>query len=129
MHFVGVKPYDETRRLVEHFDVALIPHLDNEMTRAMNPLKAFVYCAAGVPVVSTPISGLDELADLITVAEGPDGFIDAIEKHLVAGKRSPDLDVLDPHAWPRRVERALELIDEAMISASEHETLPSEVSR
>jgi glycosyltransferase involved in cell wall biosynthesis len=129
VHFVGVKPYDETRRLVEHFDVALIPHLDNEMTRAMNPLKAFVYCAAGVPVVSTPISGLDELADLITVAEGPNGFIDAIEKHLVAGKRSPDLDVLDPHAWPRRVERALELIDEAMISVSEHETLPSEVSR
>ena len=38
--------------VVAHFDVALIPHVDNEMTRAMNPLKAFVYCAAGTPVVS-----------------------------------------------------------------------------
>ena len=85
VHFVGVKPYDEAQRFVEHFDVALIPHLDNEMTRSMNPLKAFVYCAAGVPVVSTPIANLDELADLITVAEGPDGFIDAIEEALTTG--------------------------------------------
>ena len=29
-HFVGVKPYEETLGFVEHFDVALIPHVDND---------------------------------------------------------------------------------------------------
>jgi hypothetical protein len=37
----------------------------------MNPLKAFVYCSIGVPVVSTPIANLGDLADLITIARGP----------------------------------------------------------
>ena len=96
VHFVGVKPYEETLRFIEHFDVALIPHLDNEMTRSMNPLKAFVYCAAGVPVVSTPIANLDELADLITVAEGPIEFAAAIEDALRAGRRPPDAETLAP---------------------------------
>ena len=113
VHFVGVKPYEEAKRFIEHFDVALIPHLDNEMTRSMNPLKAFVYCAAGVPVVSTPIANIDELGDLITVAKGLDGFLAAIEEALTTGVRGPDLEVLEPHAWERRVEQVIALIDEA----------------
>lgn len=114
VHFLGVKPYEETKHLVEHFDVALIPHLDNEMTRSMNPLKAFVYCAAGVPVVSTPIAGLDELAAAITIASGTDEFVAAIERHLAEGRREPDLDLLTPHAWTGRVDEILGFIDTSM---------------
>ena len=113
VHFVGVKPYEEAKRFIRHFDVALIPHLDNDMTRSMNPLKAFVYCAEGIPVVSTPIANMDELGDLITVAKGVDGFLDAIEDALATGRREPDLEVLAPHSWERRVEQVLALVDEA----------------
>ena len=64
VHFVGVKPYEEAQAVRRATSTsALIPHLDNEMTRSMNPLKAYVYLAAGVPVVSTPIANLGELAD------------------------------------------------------------------
>ena len=31
VHFLGVKPYDEALLYVRHLDVALIPHLDNDM--------------------------------------------------------------------------------------------------
>jgi glycosyltransferase involved in cell wall biosynthesis len=113
VHFVGVKPYAEAKQFIRHFDVALIPHLDNDMTRSMNPLKAFVYCAEGVPVVSTPIANMYELGDLITVAKGVDGFLDAIEDALATGWQEPDLTVLAPHTWERRVEHVLGLIDEA----------------
>jgi hypothetical protein len=113
VHFVGPKPYEETLRFVEHFDVGLIPHLDNDMTRSMNPLKAFVYCAAGVPVVSSKIANLDELADLITVAEGPIEFAAAIEDALRAGRRPPDAEALAPHSWEVRVDQAIGLIDRA----------------
>jgi glycosyltransferase involved in cell wall biosynthesis len=113
VHFVGVKPYEEAKQFIRHFDVALIPHLDNDMTRSMNPLKAFVYCAEGVPVVSTPIANMYELGDLITVAKDVDGFLDAIEDALTTGWRAPDLEVLLPHTWERRVEQALSLIDTA----------------
>jgi glycosyltransferase involved in cell wall biosynthesis len=111
VHFVGVRPYEETLRFVEHFDVGLIPHLDNDMTRSMNPLKAFVYCAAGVPVVSTKIANIDELADLITVAEGPEEFGTAIAEALQAGKGPPDVEALAPHSWEVRVEQVMNLVD------------------
>src|SRR4029077_12264333 len=93
-HFVGVKPYEETLRFVEHFDVALIPHVDNEMTRSMNPLKAFVYCAAGVPVVSTPVANLGELAGLVTIARDANAFAAAIEASLRSGRCTRDLQTL-----------------------------------
>jgi glycosyltransferase involved in cell wall biosynthesis len=111
VHFLGVRPHREARRYIEHFDVALIPHLDNEMTRAMNPLKAFVYCAAGVPVVSTPISNVDHLDDLITIAHGVEGFLEAIEHHLEAGRPPADAARLRPHSWDARVATVLDLID------------------
>jgi glycosyltransferase involved in cell wall biosynthesis len=111
--FLGVRPYEEALRFVNHFDVALIPHVDNEMTQAMNPLKAFVYASAGVPVVSTPIANIDELADLITVADGREAFIAAIDAALDAGRHTPDLDLLSKHSWDSRVQHVLELIDQA----------------
>jgi glycosyltransferase involved in cell wall biosynthesis len=111
---LGVMPYAEVRRFLAHVDVGLIPHLDNEMTRSMNPLKAFVYASAGVPVVSTPVANLPDFGDLITVATGADGFVAAIEAHLAAGRGRVDIDVLRPHSWTQRVDRVFELIDGAV---------------
>jgi hypothetical protein len=113
-HFVGVKPYEETLAFIDHFDVGLIPHVDNEMTRSMNPLKAFVYCAAGVPVVSTPVANLDGLTGMITIAEGPAQFADAIRSALQQGRRPVATDALRPLSWDSRVARALELIDDVV---------------
>ena len=114
VRFLGVTPYAEVRRLLEHVDVGLIPHVDNEMTRAMNPLKAFVYASAGVPIVATPVANLAELGDLLTVAEGAEAFVGAIEALLAAGRPNLDLEVLAPHSWDERVRVALDLVDDAM---------------
>jgi glycosyltransferase involved in cell wall biosynthesis len=114
VHFIGVKPYEETRAFIEHFDVAIVPHVDNEMTRSMNPLKAFVYCSTGVPVVSAPVANLGELADLIEIARGPDEFVAAIERALGRGRQDPDTERLAPHSWERRVEQVLDLVHGAI---------------
>lgn len=111
VHFPGVLPYRKVRGFLAHVDVAIIPHLDNEMTRSMNPLKAFVYASAGVPSVSTPVANLVDLGDLMTVAEGADAFIEAIEAHLARPRPSVDLDRLREHSWQQRVEAVFELID------------------
>jgi hypothetical protein len=127
VHFVGVKPYDEALKFLQHFDVALIPHVDNEMTRSMNPLKAFVYCANGVPVVSTPIANLAELSDLITFAGDPVEFGAAIEGALRSGRRVPDPEALRAHSWERRVEQVIDLVDSRVGSTppSGHVVTPS----
>ncbi len=119
VHFLGTRPFEEVRRLVEHFDVGLIPHLDDEMTRSMNPLKAYVYAAAGVPIVATPVSNLGELASLVSVAGGPGHFADAIALALAGGRRTVDREALAPHTWENRMNIVLGLIDEAMGVASQ----------
>lgn len=112
VRFLGTMRYDQAQAVIRHFDVGLIPHLDNEMTRSMNPLKTFVYHALGVPIVSTPVANLGELADQIAVADDLEGFVAAIEGALAAGRRLPDPEALRPHSWEVRVEEVLHLIDE-----------------
>jgi glycosyltransferase involved in cell wall biosynthesis len=111
VHFPGVVPYRNVRAFLHHVDVAIIPHLDNDMTRSMNPLKAFVYASAGVPAVSTPIANLVDLGDLLTTASGTDAFLAAIEAHLARPRPTVDLELLREHSWRQRVERVFELID------------------
>jgi hypothetical protein len=119
VRFLGTKQYDEAQAIIRHFDVGLIPHVDNEMTRSMNPLKAYVYCALGVPIVSTPVANIGEMADFITVAEGPEGFLEAIELVLEAERPPIDRDALRPHSWDARVDRVLALVDEVASSRPE----------
>ena len=106
--------YDEARALIGQFDVGLIPHLDNEMTRSMNPLKAFVYCSLGVPIVSTPVANIGEMAEFITIADGLEEFLRAIEGALGTGRQVLDADRLRPHSWDDRVERVLALVDDVV---------------
>jgi glycosyltransferase involved in cell wall biosynthesis len=109
--FVGPRRYDEALGFIYHFDVALIPHVDNDMTRSMSPLKAFVYCAAGVPVVSTPVANLGDLAEMIAIARDPVEFLTAIEAALRTERAAPDVDALRAHSWDARIEQALTIVD------------------
>ncbi len=111
VHFLGVVHHHQARAIMANFDVALIPHIDNEMTQSMNPLKAFVYASVGVPVVSTPIANLGELGGLISIASGVDGFVTAIEAELTKPRTSVDRARLEPHSWGSRLKSVLDLID------------------
>ncbi len=114
---LGPRRHEDAKRYIAAFDVAIIPHVDNAMTRAMHPLKAFVYCSVGVPVVSTELANLDELREMITVARDPSSFVDAIDRALRRG-RSPLSDrqraVLQANSWPVRARRAMMLVGDAL---------------
>jgi len=115
VHFLGVRPYAEVPRYVRAFDVGIVPHLDDAMTRSMNPLKAYVFCSLGIPVVSTPVANLDDLAGLLTVAGTPDGFVAAVEAALTA-PRPPAAarERLRAHSWEARATGVLDLVDRAL---------------
>jgi glycosyltransferase involved in cell wall biosynthesis len=117
---LGPRRYEDAKRYIRAFDVAIIPHVDNTMTRSMHPLKAFVYCSLGVPVVSTELANLDELREMMTVATDPPSFVEAIEHALRRGRRPlsrRQVETLRAHSWPVRAERALQLIANARQAA------------
>jgi glycosyltransferase involved in cell wall biosynthesis len=114
VHVLGVKPYEQAKRYIRAFDVAIIPHVDGPMTRSMHPLKAFVYAAQNVPIVSTDIANLGELRPFVHIARGPLDFVWQIEL-VLAARRSPTMpdelaQVLEKNSWTRRVETILGLL-------------------
>ena len=120
VHFLGVRVYEQALRYIRHFDVAIIPHLDNDLTRSMNPLKLYVYQSLHVPVVTTPIANTGDFRDFMKVGRTPDEFIDRIEDSLngdpVAGNLSRIRQSLAEVSWERRVEQVLSLVEEEFAS-------------
>jgi glycosyltransferase involved in cell wall biosynthesis len=118
VHFLGVKRYPDVVRYIRAFDVAIIPHLDNDMTRGMSPLKAFVYASCGVPVIATEVANLVELKTAIRVAGSHDEFIAVVAEELERRRRgehsAPAQSLLERHTWTERVRQIERLIDNAV---------------
>ncbi|HEX4884400.1 MAG TPA: glycosyltransferase [Casimicrobiaceae bacterium] len=86
----GEKPYGELPALIADWDCCVIPFLHTPLTAATNPVKVYEMLAAGKPVVSV---GLPELASmaregLVTLAEGADAFVAAIEQAVASDDRA-----------------------------------------
>ena len=119
VHFFGIVTYPEVRVWVNHFDVALLPHLDTPQTRSMHPLKMLVYAAAGVRMVSTRIENLGEFEPFISLAEGHGAFIDAVDAAVAGtanGRSSEVADVVARNSWSQRVEEIMKRINASLVT-------------
>ena len=123
VHFLGVRPYERALRYIRHFNAAIIPHLDNRLTKNMNPLKLYVYHALLVPVVSTPIANIGDFSKFVRVGRTPQEFVQAIDNCLHNNPIHSDLPhlrvLLKQHSWPERVKCVLELIECELAKAQE----------
>jgi O-antigen biosynthesis protein len=64
----GRRTYDQLPAYVRRFDVCMIPFLDNELTRGVDPVKFYEYSAAGKPIVSTPLPSMRARSDIVYLA-------------------------------------------------------------
>ncbi len=114
VRFLGVRVYEEALRYIRHFDVAMIPHLDSELTRSMNPLKLYVYFSLHVPVVSTHIANIGDFREFVQVGRTPEEFIERISHCLdnnpVSGNVERMRSLLETNSWNERVTRILALV-------------------
>lgn len=105
---LGEKRYHELPMYLHRFDAAIIPFLQNELTKATNPVKLYEYLAAGKPVVSTALPELETVAAGLTViARTPEAFEQAVERSL--RQNNPQLmearkNFASSHTWETRYE-------------------------
>lgn len=52
IHLLGQKPYEELPAYYHAWDAAMLPFVENELTRHINPTKMLEYGAAGLPILS-----------------------------------------------------------------------------
>ena len=87
IRLLGQRPYADLPAYAAAFDVALVPFVQNELTRAVNPIKLREYLCAGLPVVATALPEIALLTDRpqLRVAETTDAFVDAVVEFLRKG--------------------------------------------
>ncbi len=70
-----------------HFDVGIIPFLDNEFNRRCNPTKLKEYLSLSFPVVATRLPAFEPYADLIATAQSHDEFLLKLERAMAEDDR------------------------------------------
>ena len=105
-------------QVVKTMDVALIPFRRDQVTYHADPIKAYEYLAAGLPVVGTAMPALRRLEHVIRLAQTTDEFVEQIEGALAetcgqigADRRAERRAEAARHSWSSRFERIEELID------------------
>ena len=132
VHFLGVRVYEKALRYIRHFDAALIPHLDNGLTKSMNPLKLYVYQSLLVPVVSTPIANIGDFGEFVRIGRTPQDFVREIEDCLRNNPLQNNLPrlrtLLSENSWPERVKCVLDLIEKELAKPQKSLSLVSQVN-
>jgi glycosyltransferase involved in cell wall biosynthesis len=86
LHWLGQQPYEALPRLIEGWQVGLLPFALNASTRFISPTKTLEYMAAGKPAVSTAIKDVAILyGDVVRIAHSPDDFVAACAAALEEG--------------------------------------------
>lgn len=107
VRFIPPCPPTELPPLLAGMSAGMIPFVCNPHTYTIYPLKINEYLAAGLPVVATPFSLLDDFAGVIELADTPDAFVLALRRALA--DTAPDrvdhrIAVARANSWAKRSE-------------------------
>ena len=128
IHYLGMKTYEQLPQYLANWDVALLPFALNDSTRFISPTKIPEYLAGGKPVVSTPIRDVVNpygKQKLVSIAETPDEFVEAIEKILQMKKEETTTwlkkvdQQLSQNSWDYTWKRMMTLIESSMSTKEE----------
>ncbi len=111
--FTGSKNVREIPAFLSTFSASIIPFLKNDFNKGIYPLKINEYLAAGLPVVATDFSYLDEFRELIGVAHDAAGFSSLIMEMTASDndqQREKRSAFASLNSWDARAEEISQLI-------------------
>lgn len=125
VRFLGAKPYTSIPAYLQHVDVGMIPFQKNELTKYVNPVKLYEYCAAGRPCVATDFSE-DVLAarDHVVVASSREEFLRGLREALARSKDHNQRVALQSfarqHDWETKTSAIIDLIRSQIAAQEDH---------
>jgi glycosyltransferase involved in cell wall biosynthesis len=119
LFYLGVKPHQELALYGKYFDVALIPFIDNDITRHCSPVKLFEYMALGLPIVTTNIPECRKYTSAL-VAQDREEFLLQIEKAGKIPKESMYFQTMrqeaEANTWDARAQAVMKVVHETLAS-------------
>ena len=127
VHFAGSVPATRLGEFPAHFDVGILPYVEDGYTRHIYPMKLHEYLAAGLPTVGTPIRTLRDFSGVIELARTVEEWESAIRAALAPEQKSPGAvarrrSVARGHDWDVLVDRIAGLIEEGLARKSKTAT-------
>ena len=118
--FTGETDDELGRAFIATFDIGLIPFRPGVMGDGINPVKMYMYLAAGKPVVSTWMQECRRHSPYATAARDVDAFVSAIEAELRTNtpeKAAARISFAKQNTWDNRAEQAARhLLDAGLCS-------------
>jgi glycosyltransferase involved in cell wall biosynthesis len=121
VRLIGPRAYADLPSYLAAMDVALIPFKHNEVTYNADPIKAYEYLAAGVPVVATDLPALRRLNHVVRLASDADHFQSEVASAIAEGRearRAERQAEAARHTWSSRFDRFWTLLQERLACAS-----------
>jgi glycosyltransferase involved in cell wall biosynthesis len=111
---LGARPYADLPKYLAAMDVGLIPFKHNDVTYHADPIKAYEYLAAGLPVVATALPALQRLSHVVRLAGDAEGFCTAIAAAVAEGRdsgRAARQTEAAKHSWSSRFDELVRLLE------------------
>jgi glycosyltransferase involved in cell wall biosynthesis len=86
--FLGPKMVKDLPAYTQHMDVLTLPYSVNDYTKFIYPLKLHESLATGKPVVASPIRTLLDFNNILSIANSPDEWSNAIKNAMSPGEKS-----------------------------------------
>lgn len=119
---LGARPYPEVPGYLQHAAVLVVPHIVDDFTMSLDPIKLYEYRSVGRPVVSTPVAGFRDSDDpAIRIA---DRDFPTTVAELIRAAGSPEFhDHLydlaeDIPTWSERVRQMHDVLDRVAVVAN-----------
>ncbi|MGB9794082.1 glycosyltransferase [Caldisericum exile] len=111
--FLGKLTQESFAPILWESSVAIIPFKLNDLTKKIDPLKAYEYLASGLPVVSTPVGNVSSLP--IYVAQTKEEFLRKVELAISEDsieKRVKRAIYAKEFSWENRNRQILDIVEE-----------------
>ena len=108
IHLLGPKEYSELPSYAIHFDVGIIPFVENEMMDCVSQIKFYEYCAYGMPIIASKMRELEKYAgQCIACVSGVEQFIEKldifIKPEIAKAARRIGSAIAYENTWENRV--------------------------
>ena len=117
IHLLGHKAYPEIPSLLAGFDVCAIPFRLSDVTMATDPVKLYEYFSQGKPVVATGMGELEQVRDLLYIANDAAQFADQLDSAVHeqnAVLRQRRIDFAEANSWTARYKTISREIEAAL---------------
>jgi glycosyltransferase involved in cell wall biosynthesis len=121
VRLLGPRSYADLPAYLGAMDVGLIPFRQDPVTYHADPIKAYEYLAAGLPVVATGLPALQRLDHVVRLADSSHSFVHQIQAALAEGRDTRGDErraEAARHRWASRFERIDALIRSTVQCAS-----------